>query len=134
MESYTRVAALAALLLLLCAGTARAMETACDDGMDADIGTDLKKATNPAAASVRWATPFTSAAISSTSLNQVFRKKNCKLVSYTVKKLCVPKSGKPGSFRVKVNITSTCGTMFVKYRITVQGSSSSVEMWGRSAS
>lgn len=93
MASFTRRAALAALFLLLCAGGARAMESPCDDGMDEDIGTELKKAQSPAAASVRWAVPLTSAAVRATNLNQVFRKRSCKLVSYTVKKLRVPKVG-----------------------------------------
>lgn len=91
MASLTRIAALAVLFLLLCAGGARAMESPCDDGMGEDIGEELKKAQNPTATSVRWAVPFTSAAVRATNLNQVFRKKSCKLVSYTVKKLCVPK-------------------------------------------
>ncbi|KAI7845539.1 hypothetical protein COHA_000962 [Chlorella ohadii] len=133
MVSLKRTAALAALLLLLCACRVRAMESPCDGMGEEDIA-GLKKVQNPAAAAVRWAVPFTAAAARDTNLNKVFSKKSCKFTSYTVKKLCVPQSGKPGSFRVKVNMSSTCGSMFVKYRISVQGNSSSVEMWGRSAS
>lgn len=89
MVSLKRTAALAALLLLLCACRVRAMESPCDGMGEEDIA-GLKKVQNPAAAAVRWAVPFTAAAARDTNLNKVFSKKSCKFTSYTVKKLCVP--------------------------------------------
>lgn len=95
MASLPRVAALAALLLssaeqhCSCVRAARAASP-CDDGMDSTVGAQLNKVQSPDAAAVRWAVPFTAAAVRDTNLNKVFRKKNCKFVSYTVKKLCVP--------------------------------------------
>lgn len=82
-------------LLVMLAGCALA--NPCDDGMQGgDMGTSLKKVSGPAVAP--WTVPFTGAAVAGSNLNKIFSwprgtvKKNCKLTSYTVKKLCVPQA------------------------------------------
>lgn len=135
------------LLVLLTLGLATHQawarpSNACDDSMGGDDGSELKKINIPSSgppSKLSWVRPLVDKAIHDEgTLDAIFTfpkgtkpKHGCKIKKYSWEKLCVPPSLKKGNFRTKLRLTSNCGKMVVKYRISKSGH---LQLWGRSAS